>query len=65
MSNVNKELIKKIEAAKVYDVAVVSSLDYAQILSANLSNNIYMKREDQQCVFSFKLRGAYTVCICL
>ena len=59
MSNVNKELIKKIEAAQVYDVAVETSLDYAQILSANLSNNIYMKREDQQCVFSFKLRGAY------
>lgn len=59
MSNVNKELIKKIEAAKVYDVAVETSLDYAQILSTNLSNNIYMKREDQQCVFSFKLRGAY------
>ena len=55
----NKELIKSIENAKVYDVAVESPLDFAQILSANLLNDIYMKREDQQCVFSFKLRGAY------
>ncbi len=56
---VNKELIKKIENAKVYDVAIESPLDFAQILSSNLSNNIYLKREDQQCVFSFKLRGAH------
>lgn len=48
-----------IENAEVYDVAIKSPLDFAQILSARLSNSIYMKREDQQCVFSFKLRGAY------
>lgn len=48
-----------IENAEVYDVAIKSPLDFAQILSARLSNSVYMKREDQQCVFSFKLRGAY------
>ena len=52
-------LIKKIESAKVYDVAVESSLDFAKVISARLSNAIFLKREDQQSVFSFKLRGAY------
>ena len=56
---VSKELITKIESAKVYDVAIESALDFAQILSARFSNRIFLKREDQQSVFSFKLRGAY------
>lgn len=55
----NKDLIKKIENSKVYDVAEESALDFAQILSKRFSNRIYLKREDQQCIFSFKLRGAY------
>ena len=55
----NEDLIQKIENSKVYDVAIESSLDAAPILSARLSNHILLKREDQQCVFSFKLRGAY------
>ena len=52
-------LIKKIESAKVYDVAIVSPLDYAKVISARLGNKIFLKREDLQSVFSFKLRGAY------
>ena len=55
----NKDLIKKIENSKVYDVAEESALDFAHILSKRFSNRIYLKREDQQCIFSFKLRGAY------
>ncbi len=55
----NEELIKNIENSKVYDVAIVSALDFAQTLSKRFSNRILLKREDQQCVFSFKLRGAY------
>lgn len=53
------ELNKKIAAAKVYDVATVSALSRAKRLSTRLQNNIQLKREDQQSVFSFKLRGAY------
>ena len=45
--------------AQVYDVAVVSPMSYAKLLSERLGNHIWMKREDQQSVFSFKLRGAY------
>lgn len=55
----NKELIKRIENAKIYDVAVETTLDFARALSKRFANRIYLKREDQQCVFSFKLRGAY------
>ena len=51
--------IEKILRARVYDVARETPLDYAQLLSKRLSNRIYLKREDLQPVFSFKLRGAY------
>jgi threonine dehydratase len=45
--------------AQVYDVAIKSPLDPAPRLSARLGNQILLKREDLQPVFSFKLRGAY------
>jgi len=51
--------IEKILRAKVYDVAVETPLDYARFLSLRLDNKVYLKREDLQPVFSFKLRGAY------
>ena len=55
----NKDLITKIEHSKVYDVAIETPLDYAKVISSRLSNHIFLKREDLQSVFSFKLRGAY------
>jgi threonine dehydratase len=51
--------LKKILNSRVYDVAVESPLDYAPNLSARLANHVWLKREDLQPVFSFKLRGAY------
>ncbi len=51
--------IEKILRAKVYDVAVETPLDFARSLSVRLQNQVYLKREDLQPVFSFKLRGAY------
>ncbi len=51
--------IDKILKARVYDVAKKTPLDYAGLLSSKLNNHIYLKREDLQEVFSFKLRGAY------
>ena len=45
--------------APVYDVASETPLDPAPRLSQKLNNNILIKREDLQPVFSFKLRGAY------
>ena len=51
--------IEKILKAKVYDVAIESPLDVMANLSNRFGNNILLKREDLQPVFSFKLRGAY------
>jgi threonine dehydratase len=53
------DYLQKILTAKVYDVAIESPLDLAPILSRRLGNRVLLKREDQQPVFSFKLRGAY------
>ncbi len=51
--------IKKILDARVYDVAIESPLTHAASLSKRLGNQVFLKREDLQPVFSFKLRGAY------
>ena len=54
-----KSVYNKIKKTKVYDIAVKTPLDYANNLSKRLGNEIYIKRDDLQPVFSFKLRGAY------
>jgi len=54
-----EDYIESISSSKVYDVAQVSPLDFAPNLSSRLNNEIFLKREDLQSVFSFKLRGAY------
>lgn len=53
------EYVEKILKARVYDVAIESPLDEMPRLSRRLNNRIWLKREDLQPVFSFKLRGAY------
>lgn len=53
------EYVSLIDTASVYDVANVSPLEEAVNLSVRLGNQVLMKREDLQPVFSFKLRGAY------
>ena len=53
------DYLEKILNARVYDVAVESPLDRAPALSKRLGNDLLLKREDMQAVFSFKLRGAY------
>ena len=53
------DYLKKILNARVYDVARESALEHAKILSTRLNNTVLLKREDQQSVRSFKLRGAY------
>ena len=53
------EYLKRILTARVYDVAVETPLQPARELSSRLGNQVLLKREDQQAVFSFKLRGAY------
>ncbi len=51
--------VKKILTAKVYGAAVETPLEKAPTISKRMDNNILIKREDLQPVFSFKLRGAY------
>ncbi len=51
--------LQRILTARVYDVARETPLEPARSLSRRLGNQVLLKREDQQPVFSFKLRGAY------
>ena len=52
-------LLRLILTSRVYDVALETPLEPAPRLSRRLGNDIVLKREDLQRVFSFKLRGAY------
>ncbi len=53
------DYLKKILTSRVYDVAIETPLELAHTLSGRIGTPIYLKREDMQSVFSFKLRGAY------
>lgn len=52
-------IFKQILTSRVYEAAIETTLDKAEALSLQTGNSILLKREDQQPVFSFKLRGAY------
>ena len=54
-----KDYIRKILTAGVYDVAEETPLEFAPLLSRRLGNRVWLKREDEQPIFSFKCRGAY------
>ena len=53
------DYLERILTARVYDVATETPLELAPNLTRRLGNNLWLKREDMQPVFSFKLRGAY------
>ena len=53
------KILREILTSRVYEVAKESALDFAPLLSKRFNNRVWLKREDQQPVFSFKLRGAY------
>jgi threonine dehydratase len=53
------EYLQMMRESSVYDVAQRTPLDAASLLSARTANRVWLKREDLQPVFSFKLRGAY------
>jgi len=52
-------VLRRAETARVYEVAQHTPLERAPLLSTRLGAEVWLKREDQQPVFSFKLRGAY------
>ena len=53
------DYLRRILTARVYDVAIETPLEPAPNLSRRLGARVWLKREDTQPVFSFKLRGAY------
>ena len=52
-------LLRDILTSHVYDVARETPLDLAPRLSRRFGNDVLLKREDLQPIFSFKIRGAY------
>lgn len=52
-------ILRRVLKAPVYDVADETPLEKAPLISHRTRNHIWLKREDLQPVFSFKLRGAY------
>jgi threonine dehydratase len=57
--DLKNDYLERVLKARVYDVAIESPLELAAALSKRLRNRLFIKREDLQPVFSFKLRGAY------
>ncbi len=54
-----ENILKQVLSVPVYDVAKETPLEKACLISQKVRNNVLLKREDLQPVFSFKLRGAY------
>ena len=55
------DYLKMVLKAPVYDVAKETPLDPMPSMSQRINNFVSLKREDMQPVFSYKLRGAYTL----
>ncbi len=53
------DYLQRILTSRVYDVAHSTRLDFAKNLSWRMKQKIWLKREDEQPIFSFKIRGAY------
>ncbi|CAG8508654.1 12821_t:CDS:2 [Ambispora leptoticha] len=53
------DYLRLILTSRVYEIVKETPLQHAANLSSRLHNKIYLKREDLQQVFSFKIRGAY------
>lgn len=58
-------IVQKILTSRIYEVAAKTPLHHAQQLSTALHCQVYLKREDLQPVFSFKIRGAYSKMVSL
>ncbi len=64
-NSMNTEYLQRILTSRVYEAAIRTDLQYAPGLSERLGNHVWLKREDQQPIFSFKLRGAYNKIVSL
>lgn len=52
------DTVDRISRANVYETAIETRLDFAPRLSQRFGNDVFLKREDLQPIFSFKCRGA-------
>ncbi|KAI2769693.1 threonine dehydratase I [Daldinia loculata] len=59
LPNGHPDYLRLILTSRVYEACKETSLTHATNLSNRLECNVLLKREDEQPVFSFKLRGAY------
>ena len=59
MNTLHQDYLPRILSARVYEVSQETRLHVAPKLSERLGNNVLLKREDEQPIFSFKCRGAY------
>jgi threonine dehydratase len=59
------DYVKMILRAPVYDVARETPLELAPAISRRIGNQVWLKREDMQPVFSYKIRGAYNLMVSL
>lgn len=59
--NGEPDYLKMILTSRVYDVCKETPCSPALSLSEKFGSEIYLKREDLQPVYSFKLRGAYNM----
>ncbi len=59
MTSRAQDCLRKSLTAPVYDLVRRTPLENAPKLSARTGRNLWLKREDMQLTYSFKLRGAY------
>ena len=59
ISPIASQYLQRILTSQVYGAAIETPLTHAANISLLLGNEVYLKREDCQPVFSFKIRGAY------
>src|SRR5688572_16723402 len=52
-------MVRSILNSRVYDVVTATPLDPARRLSRRTGHQVFLKREDLQPIFTYKLRGAY------
>lgn len=57
-NQIASEYLVKALSSRAYEIAVETKSAYAANLSNLIKNEVYLKREDTQPVFSFKIRGA-------
>ena len=59
MGSLSQDYLRRAQAARIYDLVRHTPLDDAPGLSARIGHKLWLKREDMQLTYSFKLRGAY------